>query len=648
MTGRISAGGAARLARWSATRRVGGGRGLRARLAWRRLVRACAGGDPAAQDTVRAVASSLPETDVLDLLAAAPEQPADRAAYLTLIGQAEQRRALDPDGSLLALAYRAAAPDLRERLRTTLATTADTDVIRVVVTGDQRDRIAEMSHDELDHLARRLAEHRRWDDLRRLTSDLPLAQAAAAARLVPEQERTGDAADLLSRLAAQPSERLRATVDRLPRDRCLITYRPRGICARASFAPDGSELVVMCGTYPFARSSQFDVETLRIGTGETTRRFSGKLSGSVSDCSILHLGTEIIVRLHTGIDRYRVVRILPDHQVLCRSSDLSDMQRSSSGAVMLYREGLAYADPGANRLRYEPYPGLGDKPGGMRPRELSREWCALTTLPGSGLVAFISLDDLYVIHEARKEILHTATVRDPAYADQSTFIPALFFLSPHSLALHHYKRSTGDEQLKPHTEIWEFSPQEKLHRTAEHKGAILDRWPLATWTQRPIDDAFAERMLLNGDQVLMGNDFHGRPDKDLPWLRGAAEPYVPGADPPRERDFLALSPWGGMLATAVIGGLASVYEVHSPHLPSARELLERPLLHSGPQDLRRVLELRPQIGDPAVRDALDLLASRLSERFGGEIIISDTGAVPAGGRHDIALARDQDTHQGDV
>ncbi|MGP3970103.1 hypothetical protein [Streptomyces sp. 6N223] len=43
-----------------------------------------------------------------DLLAAAAAEPRDRAAYLTLIGQDAQRQALAPDGSLLALAYRAA------------------------------------------------------------------------------------------------------------------------------------------------------------------------------------------------------------------------------------------------------------------------------------------------------------------------------------------------------------------------------------------------------------------------------------------------------------------------------------------------------------------------------------------------------------
>jgi hypothetical protein len=85
--------------------------------------------------------------------------------------------------------------------------------------------------------------------------------------------------------------------------------------------------------------------------------------------------------------------------------------------------------------------------------------------------------------------------------------------------------------------------------------------------------------------------------------------------------------------------------VHSPHLPSARELLERPLLHSTPHDLQRVRELHTRIGDPAVRDALDLLAACLTDRFGGDIALGTTTAVPPGGPHDIALGKPHPDHR---
>lgn len=76
--------------------------------------------------------------------------------------------------------------------------------------------------------------------------------------------------------------------------------------------------------------------------------------------------------------------------------------------------------------------------------------------------------------------------------------------------------------------------------------------------------------------------------------------------------------------------------MHSPHLPSARTLLEQPLLRSTRQDLRRAADLRSRIDDPAVRDALDLLGTCLADRFGQDIALG-TGSGTAGSATDIAL-----------
>lgn len=94
---------------------------------------------------------------------------------------------------------------------------------------------------------------------------------------------------------------------------------------------------------------------------------------------------------------------------------------------------------------------------------------------------------------------------------------------------------------------------------------------------------------------------------------------------------------GDMLVTAVGKMEHGTLEVHSRFLPTARALLERPLLHSGPQDIQRARELRSKIGDPAVRDALALLESCLAARFGGDIALGAPGPIPAGGPTDIAL-----------
>ncbi|NGO14130.1 hypothetical protein G5C60_42700 [Streptomyces sp. HC44] len=621
----LGAEGAARLAARATRRRSDGSRRLWARRAWRRLVRRCAEGDPAVQDAVRAMAAELTEADVRNLLAAAPQEPADAAAYLALIGQSAQSRALDPEGSLLALAYRAAPADLRERLRTVMATDVDTDVIRVVVTGDRRDRIAEMSYDELDYLGHQLAEHRRWDELRRLAHDLPLAKAVAAARLLPERERHVGAGNetiaVPAALAERSAGQLHAMIDRLPRDH-LITHRTRGSRAAASFSPDGSELALGCATWKSWNNVKFDVETLRLDTGRTTRHFSGK-TGAGDGESVLHLGDEIIVRLQETYKHYRIIRVFPDHQSLCPPSELSDIRRLSAGAVMISSTGLAFADPGADQLRYEPFPRPGEKQRDLTPSTVYEASFALTTLPESRLIAFVYHWEFHVLSESGEKVLHTAKWQDK---NDGQYSPALSFLSPRSLALHHFLEE-GHQ-----TEIWELPAKGRPNRTAKHEGAVLDRWPLEEWTGLPLDHSFTARMLSPG-----ADSAHSGPiDKDLSWLQSPD----PDSPTPADREFLALAPWGDKLATITRVGAGSICEVHIPHLPSARELLEQPLLHRGPQDVRRVRELRTKIGDPAVRDALDLLAACLEERFGGDIALGSGPVAAGGGATDIALGDD--------
>lgn len=276
----ITMGEATRLIQRATRQRANGSRGMRARRAWRRLVSACAEGSPAAQEVVRARAAELPEADVLDLLAVAPEEPADRAVFLTLIGQRGQRRALDPDGALLALAYEAAGPEVRERLRAAMAAEGDGDAVRAVVTGEQRDRVAGMSREDLDYLGRQLAEHGRFDELRRLALDLPPAEAVAAARLLPPRERTGDTAAFLTALAERSPERLRATVDRLPRESVTL-HEIEASYLRASFSPDSSELAVCYWPWR-VRKPKIQVLTIRIGTGGVTREYSGSAFGNTT------------------------------------------------------------------------------------------------------------------------------------------------------------------------------------------------------------------------------------------------------------------------------------------------------------------------------------------------------------------------------
>ncbi|MGC9541323.1 hypothetical protein [Streptomyces sp. UG1] len=653
MTKTLTANGAARLLHTAAHRRADGSRGLRARRAWRRLLRACAAGEPAAQDAVRSAAASLSAEDALELAAAAPSQPADRAAYLALVGQEAQRQALDPDGSLLALAYRAATPEVRVRLRTVMAAEGDTEVIRVAVTGDQRDRVAELSYDELDYVGRQFAERGQWPELRRLIRDLPLVKAAAAARLLPERERAGGPDGLLSRLAQQSASELRSVVDRLPRKQ-LIEHHTFGGFHRASFSPDSSELAVRCTPWWKTDEQELRVKRLRIGSGTATevfRRGYGWVTkwDFEDDDAILHLGDEILLKQGRR-DGYRIVRIRPDHQTLCPPSEVVKMRRSSSGAVLVGPSGLAFADRGARELRYVPVPRLADIYGGGDIRfDMAR--CALATLPASRLVAFAGLGAGCLVMDEDGRVLHSMSLSDEAVCNRvggraSDFFPALSFVSPDKLALHWYAGGAGrdgrlgkeDDVVGQFTEVWEFSNGRAPRRTSVHEGAIRNRWPFDTWRGMVLDDSFAARVA-GADRRRTSQ----RPDPDFPWL---PRPFSPNQWSFHGQKLLAMSAGGDMFAVAQQS--VRRLEVHSPHLPGARELLEQPLLHSTPQDMWRLRELRPLIGDRAVRDALDLLAECLTERFGHDIALGADGSVPSGGPHDIALGPSTDKPQGTV
>jgi hypothetical protein len=654
MTKTLTANGAARLLHTSARRRADGSRGWRARRAWRRLLRACAAGDPAAQDAIRAATADLSAEDALELAAAAPSQPADRTAYLALVGQEAQRQALDPDGSLLALAYRAATAEVRLRLRTVMAAEGDTEVIRVTVTGDRRDRVAELSYDELDYISSQFAERGEWPELRRLIRDLPLAKAAAAARLLPERERGGAGPDgLLSTLARQSVGQLRSVVDRLPHKR-LIEHDTRGGFHRASFSPDSSELALRCAPWWKTDAQELRVETLRIDSGRTTQVFRGGYSWVTKwdfedDDAILHLGDEILLKQGRR-DGYRIVRIQPDHQSLCAPSEVVKMRRASDGAVLVHPSGLAFADRGARELRYVPVPRLADIYGGGDLRfDMAR--CSLATLPGSRLVAFVGLGAGCLVMDEDGQVLHSMSLSDEAVFNRaggraSEFFPALSFVSPDKLVLHGYDSGVGrdgrlgkeDDVVGQFTEAWELSNGRAPRRTSVHEGAIRNWWPFSTWRGMLLDDSFAARMAASDRRRTSQG-----PDPDFPWL---PRPFSPNQWSFRGQKLLAMSAGGDMFAVAQQS--VRRLEVHSPHLPGARELLEQPLLHSTPQDMWRLRELRPLIGDPAVREALDLLADCLTERFGGDIALGADGSVPSGGPHDIALGPSTDKPQGTV
>jgi hypothetical protein len=156
-------------------------------------------------------AAAYPRVAIADALAAfcarhglAPEEPAERVRFYALTGQREQRRALDPDGALLAAVYQAADREARAALRQALATDGDLDVVRVVAGAGASSRAADMTQDERQYLIGQLSGRRDWAGLWELAQDLPLLDAIAAVRMIdagwrPGRQRDHDLFALLTR-----------------------------------------------------------------------------------------------------------------------------------------------------------------------------------------------------------------------------------------------------------------------------------------------------------------------------------------------------------------------------------------------------------------------------------------------------------------
>ncbi|MCX4706510.1 hypothetical protein [Streptomyces sp. NBC_01373] len=614
---RLTEDGAARLLRRAVRRRADGSRGARARRAWRRLLRACAAGDAAAQEAVRT--TELTDPEVLELLAAGPADSTDRAAWLTLLGQRAQRQALDPDGTLLGLAYWAATLETRGRLSAVLAAEGDGEAVRAVVGAEQRDRVAAMSYDELDLLGRRLAEHGRYDELRRLALDLPMAKAVAAARLLPSGELGEDSASTcLAALAACSPQGLRAVLERLPR-RTVLSHR-RG-SAQVSFSPDQAELAISTTQLPPETViPRVLTETVRLVTGESTLRHRQQGRTPVHVHSILHLGDEIL-RMESPLayPGNAMSRLHPrDESIPVQGPEtLSELRRASTGAVAVTVSGLGFVDRHAVRRRHVAVPRITEVIDAYAEGEQRME-CHLATLPEHGLLAVTVADHVLVLDESGT-VLHDE--------HQAGYMSA--FLAPDRLAI-------IPDVPHPQEQRYEILTLAGSGRARREKGSPRSWAALDELRGIALDDEFAH--------WIVGPTYEALRDE-------AAPESLRNGD---RRMLLAISPYGDMFVTSRLEGPLPLsryegdrrarcwgtLELHSPCLPTAREALEQPLLRATPRQWHHVRELRTKVGDPAVRRALALLEHTLADRFGADIALGDGPAVAAG-PHDLALDPDR-------
>ncbi|MGW0824425.1 hypothetical protein [Streptomyces sp. NPDC002845] len=185
----------------------------------------------------------------------APADQVQRAVFFVRTGQLEQYRALDPDGSLLALGYRGACAEERLALRTAMSGLGILDVLRVLAgQGSQQADFTSFAEHERAYLVEQLADRRDWDRLWSLTLLMPLPEAVRAADEFGDWRPSGeDERRVFEALRAADSNAVTRFVDALagtgslnsiPRTRIWPTDPDEeSIAVHAlDFAPDGTQL----------------------------------------------------------------------------------------------------------------------------------------------------------------------------------------------------------------------------------------------------------------------------------------------------------------------------------------------------------------------------------------------------------------------
>lgn len=562
----------------------------------------------------------------------APQAPAERATFFLLTGQLEQYRAEDPDGSLVAATYQAAAEATRAAVRETALAAGDMNLLHALA---RRPQLAgELTSEQAGRLARELAGRGECPALWRLALDATLEQALAVAPLLhgwqPPAETRRRLLELLQNADPGLVAAARATLRAAP-----ATGLPAlPLVTSVSFAPDLSQVAVAShtGNYDPVRflgqRLEAAIEVFALPGGQRVSRIA---SDRWLTRSVLHLGDVVVAadvrRYARGELRPSACRLISyrgrSRKLLWRTWVFARESRrvpllqaawslwDSRGwqlAPTRSGSGFATARPLGGGLllgsgRRRALTRTGARLGGVMQRS---DRVLLGTDPASGRIALTSGTDLVVLDSTLRVLAsHHAAIRRfrgaaPFFCGPDTLVTA----GPGELELWHLKGGdSGAGTLEPVT-----------LQTLDH-GAY---WP-------PL-------AVLPAAGLVACHGSGGRVSWfDTVALNPAAAP--PGM-PDEPVDGLWASPGGEYLAVAV-GGRVRVCE---PSPGAAAALLTRPMGAMGPADLEAATELERTEPNPAVRHAVGLLRACLEHRIGGEVALSDAAALGAAGADDIGLA----------
>ncbi|MFD0899605.1 hypothetical protein [Actinomadura sediminis] len=522
----------------------------------------------------------------------APADPVRRAAFFLLTGQPEQYRALDPDGSLLGLAYASAPPAGRGRLQRAMLTAGDLDLVRVIVGHDRRARIPEMPPEEIRYLAERLAERRDWDGLWALVQDVAIATGAdlcglfdgwaprgADDRRVFELYRAADPAATARAVARLAASEGRAA----PRAR----LRFRGRVNDVSFSPgrDGPFLAV-AGTNRVV--GVFDLRS-----AELAERYAG-FGASVG--RVLHTGDGVVAAERTNrVDRdCRVVRCADGGTRVLHTA------RGSVTALTGTGDGGFVAGTRAGELlRGAPDGGPVAELPARRFRLSRSSWPRSVAAHPSGRIAVLGrhlvvadpgADDLPLID-------YEPPAAWPAFVDESGIVCA--------------ERGGTVRLLRSNTPYSTVLAQ----RGAVHVDAGVRGLGALPGT---------------GESVLVD----GTGDLHVLDAGASARTTVHRAPEPCAPTSVTVSPDGGFLAVGDAAGHTDLFDLRVRELP---RLVARPVAALLPRHLGIVATARAVPGlDRGSADALRLLEACLEHRFRFDVELGDAVRLSAG-EFDISL-----------
>jgi hypothetical protein len=563
----------------------------------------------------------------------APADPVRRVVFYLLTGQDAQRRAADPDGSVLALGYAAAAAADRDRLRAAMAGSGDIDLVQVLAA--DRPRVSQLPADEVSYLAVRLAERRDWAGLWQLVLDLPLAQAIAGAALIGEgwQPASEQHRALLARLRLDgPGVAAELPADRL--EQGTIRIEVPGQVYATALSADGRRLIAATRQGPFAVGDQGGVITVfRLPGGDPVERYE-VAAVPHNARHIMDLGDGFAVTQFQwtapAVSSSRLLRCSPGGvRELSRpqdtasrapvfglawlSSRAADSAAADSGFAALIHAGFLDFYSGDGEFLGRQF--LGGGPGdpwlvGLRPGLASMAGGPTSVASGPDGRLAVAGGGLIVIdarNAPRLSLLAAAPFREPTLPDRPTRgLEVVYFYDTETLVttnaeqgLVRWWQVIGD-RIEQHGQV------SVSH--AEHAVMIPDRGEIAVLegqgTQRRV------RYLQAGSLAEVA----------VPWeltdARGAC---------------LCGSADG---STHALGGDGFVQVAYSTH--PAVAVASRPLAEAQPGDLAVVWAALQDPGPaPLSRPLLELLLAALEYRFGTDIAV---GAEHGVGDDDIAIA----------